>query len=1116
MKITCLKIIRMLLGVAVLAAASPLQAGMGAVIARVRGRIQRFLVPDHAAPSANRPLQPAAGLPPAAPADLRITGRSGIALDLAWEAAMPAPERTIARYELRRNGVTIARPTGTRATVVCNPTGLEPESFTVVAIDDQGMVSVESMPVVTVHGVPVPMTLERRTAFARISAYDENPEDGGPMERSRSDAAMNSAAEAALAEATAHLSELEWGEAYGPDPESFLFGPMGFALATRLYEGTEGEHVEQVLSQAEYRFRIGGASSGPAGPGWFGGWPVDPAAEMPSGATVPVRWAEVLESFEGESEVLAVREAELLLTTEGAVGPVCFVSEPGRAGMVNVRLLPGLGGLLARTAAGSIATTSAAGVLTTGQSAALDLLDPVGTDYLSPWQSWAMVVTVEGPPGVVKIVAIDPDIEGAQGWEAALAEGIEIPSGAPLAGGMAPDGRSLAGRRLTVVALQPGVVHLLVGAAGAPETNLKRKITVLPAIQLAVDANRDGIVNLAGESVMDEVTAADPFRFWVNDDADTGGLDDDDIPLGAAPTANFQDGLINSARDLVDFFPVYLDLAGALAVLRGGAPVTVRLKQADGAVDFAYTAQTLTGAEAHWRTLPKRGYGDAFDREPGEAETHLVTPEGVELSPAFLNGVRDLGWGVLLFEGRSPTVQPLVLELEQGGELMATAQLPLRLSNVEEMFRQVDLTGVPVEYDGTPPPLPEKAPPNRMGDPGEAWPDKLTNGNYFVFVHGYSVDSQQARGWQSEMFKRVHVLGSRTRFVGITWHGATGLHVMGGYLDYHKSVFHALQTGDALKQALEFTAGAKVTVAAHSLGNGVVAQAIQFKEFRPEHFVMFNAALPIEAFSPSSVTAEEAESMVEEKWVGFDPKLRAAEWNRLFTAPDERRNLTWTGRYADVLNRTDLHHFYSTGEDVLANNLDARSASVIELLVRQEGNVTLGSWKLQELVKGVETSRSLGGLLLARGQAGWGFSSHWLVSSSGGHNYGVSPRVLTPDEAKNVFGKTEVLRIQPFFDRFLEPKLMSDNSVEASDTAKRPFVIYDLLARAIPSKSYAAAANAMAAQVLDNFDMQAKGVVSGEAFPSGHKSWTHSDIKALALPLSFPVYDELISKGALR
>jgi hypothetical protein len=469
---------------------------------------------------------------------------------------------------------------------------------------------------------------------------------------------------------------------------------------------------------------------------------------------------------------------------------------------------------------------------------------------------------------------------------------------------------------------------------------------------------------------------------------------------------------------------------------------------------------------------------------------------------------------VLLLEGRSPTLQPLELELERSGEVMATTRLPLRLSNVEDMFFQVDLTQVPREFDGSAPTLPEAAPPERKADTNGAWPDELTDGNYFVFVHGFNVDAQGARGWQAEMFKRVHVLGSRARFVGITWHGATGLHVGGGYLDYHKAVFHALQTGDALARALEFTAGKQVTIAAHSLGNAVVSQAIEFGDFRPAHYLMFNAALPIEAFTPTNVGEAEMKDMAELQWAGYNPRLYASRWFELFPDGDPRSRLTWQGRFADVAERTDLHHFFSTGEDVMDNNVGTRSASVAALFLRQGFDVTLGSWKLQELVKGVGAYRSLGSILLDRGQAGWSFSTQWMVSPSGGRVYGVGPRLRTPGETTEI--TADSLRNQPFFGRFLEAALTPGDSAEAADAAKNHLVVYDLLARAIPSKSYAAGANPLNAAKIKVFDMQLDGITDGGLLPIGHTKWNHSDLKALPLPLIVPVYNELISRGTLQ
>ncbi len=1100
--------------------AVPVQAGIGAALGRARNRIERFLMPDHIPGTAPSPTQDAGIALPAAPENLHVVERDGTKLKLAWDAVVPAPGRTIARYEVRRNGGGIAGPVTPAAEVKINPTGAALESFTVVAVDDLGRVSPASTAVVALRGQDVPFEFQRRIAFAREEGYLVS--DEGELVRTMSDGQMTASTEAALVVATAQLPNLEWGGAFGRErDDTFLFSPMGGAMATRLYTGDGGDHSAQVLSQGEYRIRIARSTGELPGPGFQLGPRGDPNAEMPEGATVPVRWAEVLQPFEeSEPVVLAMRSEELEITEEGATGRVHFVPVPAQAGMVMPQLLPSFGEFRARPTAANQTPVTAPDVLSVGQTSEIELFDPVGTDYLSGWIGDSLVVTVEGAPGVVRIVAIDPEVEREHGLDAAMADGIEVPPGEDFRSYRAADGRSMAGRRLWVVGGVPGIAKVTLNFWNTPGLSVARTITVLPRIELAVDADRDGVLALGRENASDQVSAGEPYRFWVNDDDDEGETGGDDIPLGALESANFQNEVVDGARDLVDFFPVFVEVGEALQVLHDDPSVTVRLRQAEGAVNFAYTSMSRDHATAHWKELRKSGFGDAFNRPPGEAETHRVTADGVALSAAFLEGVRNSGWGVLLIEGRSPTLAPLVVEVRRNDAVLAGARLPLRLNNVEEMFRHVDLTQVPREYGETNavPALPEPVPPERRNDPGDAWPDQLTNGKYFVFVHGYNVDGLRARGWQSEVFKRLHVLGSRSRFVGVTWHGATGLRVGDGYLDYHKAVFNALQTGDALNTALKLPEGAEVTVAGHSLGNGVVSQAIQFGGFRPQHYIMINAALPVEALSPGDVSTNETTDMVEWQWGAYEPRLQAAHWFELFPDSDARSKLTWQGRFQQLSIRTDLHHMYSSGEDVLANLPGIRDASVFDWLSRDQPGFAVGSWKMQELVKGVDWSRSLGSLVLARGQAGWSFSSYWQVSMSGARSTGVAPRNRTRDEATEDLVPTSALHTQPFFGRFKETDLVANNAIIASAKAAEPLVAYDLLARAIPAKSYAAASNPMIALgVAKNYDMNVDGRIVGvPMLPTKSGRWGHSDIRELSLPLTFSVYAKLLLEGGLR
>ena len=619
---------------------------------------------------------------------------------------------------------------------------------------------------------------------------------------------------------------------------------------------------------------------------------------------------------------------------------------------------------------------------------------------------------------------------------------------------------------------------------------------LVPA-SLVADVNRDGTLAPPAVGAPVLASSANPLRIWINDDDDAGDTRGTDLPDGFNPRANFQDTFINGTRDLVDFSPVFLDVRELLTILPPGGSTRYTLRHEDGALNFAYTDLTRERAFAVHTEILTAGFGEQFDRSPSVAPTHHVTPEGVDLSPTFLEGVRDDGLGVLLVEGRTATSAPLVLAVERDGATVAEVRLELRINPVEAMFRHINLRSVAATYDGRPVLSRSPGPPTRMGDPGDPLPDAVSNGKYFIFVHGYKVDDQAARGWASEIFKRLHVLGSRARFVGVSWHGSTGL-------DYHKAVFQAFQTGDALEAALGLPPAADITVAAHSLGNVVVSHAIQNGGFSPARYFMINAAVPLEAFDRAAADEAQRAAMTEDGWRQRPERFFAANWHQLFSGEpaDQRNRLTWKDRFQAVLPR--IVNFYSPGEDVVENSAFT-SASVVTSILRQGFNFSRGSWKAQELVKGVNWTRSIADVFMERGQAGWDRDLWYL---------GVPAADIRDEE----------LRIRPFFDEFVESDLIDPDPAIASAMAGEKRVQYDLLARALPAMSFAAAANALPDSVGDrDFNLEASGRAPGQWPSEGHTGdpkaegrWLHSDFKAVALPYVHRMFDGMIARGGLR
>ncbi len=518
----------------------------------------------------------------------------------------------------------------------------------------------------------------------------------------------------------------------------------------------------------------------------------------------------------------------------------------------------------------------------------------------------------------------------------------------------------------------PGNREPVVGLATDAASGAVRPFLLHPAPgALHADRNRDGVIDATGLS--DTTSAAKPLRFWINDDDDSSPADGNDIPGRPAGSADSNNAVVDSVRDLVDLFPVFLDIKQLLGVLpHTTAGITYKLKQADGALNFVYTNQTRAEAFDYQKQILATGFGPAFTQAAGSATTEPITATGVTLNTAFLDRIKNNDGGVILIEGRARTTAPLRLVVEKDGTEIAEVALHIKISPVEEMFRHVDLTGVPRNYDGsvTNPPEPPIA--ERTEEPGN-WPDAQTNGKYFVFLHGYNVDTQSARGWQAEVFKRLHALGSKARFVGVTWHGATGL-------DYHRAVFHAFQTGDALAGALAFTGKADVTIAAHSLGNMVVRHAIQAGGLAPARYYIINGATPLEAYGPNDAGPGEAANMTELAWRTYDSHLYMANWHTLFAGSnDARRKLTWKELFVRVQENFEVHNFYSEEEEVVADADQNTSASIMATLLNQGFNVSLGAWKAQELVKGVDWTTSLVSAFMIRGQAGWGFNTDWNI-----------------------------------------------------------------------------------------------------------------------------------------
>jgi len=649
---------------------------------------------------------------------------------------------------------------------------------------------------------------------------------------------------------------------------------------------------------------------------------------------------------------------------------------------------------------------------------------------------------------------------------------------------------------LCATAMSPNGTIVGEGIFTDPETGVPElRGVLLLKVDLVPDWDRNGVIDQADRG---KVTESDPFRFWINDDDDSGEWDIDDVPQ-RGNDADAKDLQVDGLRDLVDFFPLYFDLEDFLGSFDDLS--TVDLKLSGSSLSFIQYPANFDGIEPSdsWKYLR-----DLTFARDNLADATTVKVSDDPANPTSLGAdfvtLASEGKGVLLLEGvdASQATAPPVLHAFFNGTEIFTYEFPLRLSDVEDMYHHRNLQGIVKNYDGSDEVASIVGEPSRSTAPN--WPDELSNGKYFVYLHGFKVDGQRARGEHAEAFKRLHQMGSNTRFVGVTWHGTVDP-------DYHKGVYQAFETGEALNSELGLNGD--ITVMAHSLGNVVVSNAIQNGGFLPDRYFMVNAAVATEAYGFSAVEQD----MVEENWDSIPHRLHAAEWHKVFEGTTgARKNLKWRNYFAGVLQSTTVVNFHSPGEDVLAHMTGLKTESVYNRIWTWNWNLARGAWKAQELVKG-KSWLSTGGesLLFERTQSGW--NRNLLAYLPGFTNWA------------NV--TDEDIKTTPVFDRFIEDDLTDADSAVAHAKASEKKVEYDLLARAIPALSYAAAIDPIGGGFITDWDMETKGRapgLNGEWPVEGHTKdigqdlgrWLHSDFRANALHFVYPMYEEMIIQGGMN
>ena len=703
--------------------------------------------------------------------------------------------------------------------------------------------------------------------------------------------------------------------------------------------------------------------------------------------------------------------------------------------------------------------------------------------------------------------------------------------------------------------------------------------------EIVPDYNRDGRIRAEDSGWVYE---DNPWRFWINDDNDSGEDGGTDIPLRYASTDYTSSG-VDGVRDLVDFFPVHFNIRKALEEFPS-SEYSYYLKRGKSEFDDAVSFKVLWYPEAVLHKAPTDNTAVGGYLKNTERATSLVQRSRISGSEETVDGLRTVsnhytakipkamldaasfGAGVALLEADAPGLNAgataknsLILEIRKKDdssyrpEVFGEIHFPVSISGVEDMYRKVALgeavlasfetllvqftlnqleglltevlTKVRQEFSGIGGLLGlalnvlEGALEDEFSEELEAevgpagstlvnivrspanWPDLDRNGRHFIFVNGYNVNAQEARGWNAETFKRMFWSGSNAMFTGIWWNGAesqVNYPILGNVTtDYWRNVINAFQTSRSLAIVGNLLPGFDKTIAAFSMGNVVVSSAIVDHGLRVSNYYMINSSAALEAYAAGARNRDE---MRHPDWHEYEDDLWSTEWYELFDKEtDARSRMTWRGRFGPLNN---AYNFYSTGEEVLRNG----TGEVPD--IRRDR-----SWVFQEMTKG-DPDLSGGGWF-HNASGGWAFSTYWYVKNNikvpVGQELVDNKRRRTPEEARSI--PRGQLGRHPFFKPFHNFNGNLHDPVQGPIAARSYDRVSRALAESLPALSFATGSNPSTALELGrNFnmmDLRSGWPESRLEREPGERGWLHSDIRRVAYLYTFKVFDRFIEFGGL-
>ncbi|MDZ4787689.1 MAG: SpaA isopeptide-forming pilin-related protein [Blastochloris sp.] len=419
--------------------------------------------------------------------------------------------------------------------------------------------------------------------------------------------------------------------------------------------------------------------------------------------------------------------------------------------------------------------------------------------------------------------------------------------------------------------------------------NGKSDAVGLGPVDIAVDANRDGVIRYSGnyadstleDKPVDTTAVSKKFQFWLNDDDDS---DEKDHP--GSTTRDSNDMVINSKRDLEDFARLNIYIGGMQeSILSGQIRVGLKWKSIADSPSIKL-----------WRNLSLKG-GTEYLTQDLVAAQHLKLQNVALIQGSATCILPASFWQDSNFSATQSNVFLLFEGVTAGtGELVITFHNSLGVEIGEGPGVWLDIDNIKRMYAG--------------GYEYQDNPYKDKTDDTIVFVHGWNMSPEGSSSFAETMLKRLWHRGFKGRFALFRWNTYYSNDWQwvryGGGIDaylarYNDSEYIAWQAAAGLKTFVAELRGTRKHIVAHSMGNIVASEAFR-QGMQASNYALMQGAVPSACYDEDEARIKQPTG---DRHYGFPM------WDNV--TPDDdpdlaTRALAYRGRFKDLsVNKVNFY-----------------------------------------------------------------------------------------------------------------------------------------------------------------------------------------------------------------